>query len=686
MIKQTERLKKIHRDALTEFDGINTTLQAERLQCLQDRRFYSIASAQWEGDLGRQFENKPKFEINKIHLAVIRIINEYRNNRIDVDFQSKTGAESDKMADVCDGLYRADEQYSSAMDAFDNGFEEAVGGGFGAWRLSTAYEDDEDDEDERQRIIFEPIYDADTTVFFDLESKKQDKSDAKTCFVLTSMSPDSYRDKYDDAPDSWDKPISGPSFDWATPDLVWVCEYYVLEREARTVVTYLGASGEERKYNLNEVDDDLAAELEATGFIEARRKTTQAKRVHKYILSGGGVLEDCGRIAGKNIPIIPVFGKRWMVDNIERCMGHVRLAKDAQRIANMQRSKLAEFSALSSIEKPMFTPEQMQGVQHMWAQDSVKNYPFMLVNPITDGNGMPQPAGPVGYTKVANVPPAMAALLQITEQDLQDVLGAQSAGEQMQPNMSGKAVELIQTRLDGQAFIYMSNMAKAIKRSGEVWLSMARELYSDSGRKMKTVNKNGKPGSVEIMQPVPNETGDGVDYENNMLDADFDVAVEVGPSSSSKRGATVRSLMGLMQVTDDAETRALLGASVILNIEGDGLQDVKDFTRKKLLAMGAVKPTDEELAAMQQQAQNVQPDPQAEYLAAVSAEATARAHKSEAETIETIANTEKIRVDTAAKLSEIEASQREQLLSRVKTATAMPVNGEGLKGAVDAGI
>ncbi|MGQ8688669.1 hypothetical protein ACUTGF_28635, partial [Klebsiella pneumoniae] len=88
-------------------------------------------------------------------------------------------------------------------------------------------------------------------------------------------------------------------------------------------------------------------------------------------------------------------------------------------------------------------------------------------------------------------------------------------------------------------------------------------------------------------------------------------------------------------------------ASVILNIEGDGLQDVKDFTRKKLLAMGAVKPTDEEQAAMQQQAQNVQPDPQAEYLAAVSAEATARAHKSEAETIETIANTEKIRVDTA---------------------------------------
>jgi hypothetical protein len=35
-----------------------------------------------------------------------------------------------------------------------------------------------------------------------------------------------------------------------------------------------------------------------------------------------------------------VYGKRWFVDNIERCMGHVRLAKDPQRLKNMQLSKL----------------------------------------------------------------------------------------------------------------------------------------------------------------------------------------------------------------------------------------------------------------------------------------------------------------------------------------------------------
>jgi len=43
-------------------------------------------------------------------MAVLRIINEYRNNRITVNFSSKEGEEYDKLADTCAGLYRADEQ------------------------------------------------------------------------------------------------------------------------------------------------------------------------------------------------------------------------------------------------------------------------------------------------------------------------------------------------------------------------------------------------------------------------------------------------------------------------------------------------------------------------------------------------------------------------------------------------
>ena len=94
-ISKEQQLANLHAEALSEFDNIQSALRDERLQCLQDRRFYSLAGSQWEGPLLDQYENKPKFEVNKVHLAVIRIINEYRNNRITVDFTSKDGEERD---------------------------------------------------------------------------------------------------------------------------------------------------------------------------------------------------------------------------------------------------------------------------------------------------------------------------------------------------------------------------------------------------------------------------------------------------------------------------------------------------------------------------------------------------------------------------------------------------------------
>jgi len=214
-----ERFNKVHQSAVSSFNRIQSALRDERLQCLQDRRFYSIAGAQWEGPLGLQFENKPQMEVNKIHLAIIRIFNEYRNNRITVDFISKDGEDRDKLAEACSALYRADEQDSTAEEAYDNAFEEAVGGGFGAWRLRTCYEDDSDADDDRQRIRIEPIFDADSSVFFDLDAKRQDKEDAKECFVITALTREAFEEEYDQDPANWPKTVHQFVFRLATTSL-----------------------------------------------------------------------------------------------------------------------------------------------------------------------------------------------------------------------------------------------------------------------------------------------------------------------------------------------------------------------------------------------------------------------------------------------------------------------------------
>jgi hypothetical protein len=645
-----QRLQRVHTEALTEFDAIQSTMRDERFQCLEDRRFYSIAGAQWEGNLSEQYANRPRFEVNKVALSVMRIISEYRNNRVTVDFVPKDGSTNLKLADTCDELYRADEQDSSADEAYDNAFEEAVGGGFGAWRLSNQYEDEGDPENEQQRIVFQPIFDADTSVFFDLNAKRQDKKDAQKCYVLSAMTIQAYKDRFDDDPQTWPKVVNFVQFDWSTPDVVYIAEYYVKEQVTETLRIFRSLDGEETKYTEADFDDDpdLERMLLATGSVEVRERKIKRQRVHKYLLSGGKVLEDYGLIAGSEIPIIPCYGKRWFIDNIERCQGHVRLAKDAQRLKNMQLTKLGEISAYSTVQKPIFTPEQVAGHELAWADDNVKRYPYLLVNPVTNADGGEQPMGALDYTRAPEIPPAMAALLQITEQDMQEILGNQQQAEIMQPNMSGKAVELIQNKLDMQTFIYLSNFGKAVKRCGEVWLSMAREIYVEPNRKMKAIQTTGEPRTVELARPIVNKETGAIETENDIAEAKFDVAVDVGPSTTSRRASVVRAITGMMQITQDPQTLSILGSMAMMNMEGEGLADMQQYFRKQLLKLGVIEPNEEEAAAMQAEleAMQSQPDPQAQLAESLAMEARAKAAKAEADTEAALATAEKTRAQT----------------------------------------
>ena len=670
----SKKYREIHEKAIVDFDRIQSNLYQERKQCLEDRRFYSIAGAQWEGSVGDQFENKPRFEVNKIHLAVMRIINEYRNNRISVDFVPKDGTTNSQLADTCNGLYRADEEDSTSEEAYDNAFEEAAGGGFGAYRMTTEYEDEYDDENEKQRIRIEPIYDADSSVFFDMDAKRQDKSDAKYCYVMYSMTPEDYEMEYGKEAkkniSSVNKTIQYVEYDWYTPDVVYIAEYYRVEIKKETVKIYQTLTGDEERYTEQDFEDDpdLERKLEASGAQEVRQKKVKRKKVHKYIISGNEILEDCGYIAGKNIPIIPVYGKRWFVDSVERCMGHVRLAKDTQRLKNMLMSKLAEISSLSSISKPIFTPEQVSQHAIMWAEDTIKNFPYLLVDPITNADGQEQAAGPIAYTKSPEVPQALAALMQLVDIDTKELLGGQMEADKMLSHVSGKAHELLQKRIDSQAFIYMSNFARAIQRGGEIWLSMAREVYVEKGRKMKTIDSMEQVSSVELMKPVSGPAG--IEEENDLTKATFDVAVEVGPSSSSQREAALTSIIGMMQVVQDPETAQVLQAMAMMNMEGEGLGEAREFFRKKLVNMGVVKPTPEEAKAMQEAMANQQPSPQDQLFAATAAKEAAQAKKLEADTVKVASEVELNNSKTAKNYSDINVDKARVVQDAFKTPNA----------------
>lgn len=498
------------------------------------------------------------------------------------------------------------------------------------------------------------------------------------------MTRSAYVEEWGDDPSSWPADLSDSwgKFKWLTPDFVYVAEVYRAEENKQWTYVYRTLAGDEESYTDKDFEDDETLEetLQATGAREIRRKRTKSRKVRKLIMSGSKMLEDCGHIVGQNIPIVPIYGKRWFVGGVERVAGHVRYAKDPQRLANMLRSKVAEIAAFSSVEKPIFAPEQITpDVAQMWGDDNVKDYPYLLAHPLRDLNGNPIQMGPTGYTRSPQIPPAVAALMQVSEQDLSDVLGNQQAGEQVVSNISGKAVEMIQDKLDMQSYIYLSNRARAEKRSGEIWLSMARELYAQKGRTMRGIAKDGNVQPVELMRPVMDKE-QGQILENDISSANFQIATEVGPTSKTMKRGIVRDLTAISATTTDPETRAVIESLIIMNMDGEGMSDVNKWARQRLVKMGALQPTEEEAQQMAEAQANAKPDANQQYLEAAAQEAQAKAVKAAADTDLTKAKT----LETLAKVEAANTDQALAVLDRISPAptdvsvVAVPENPPGL--------
>lgn len=669
----TKELQRVHNHALIRFDDCYAKTRDERRQALEDRRFCTIAGAQWEGKLEDLYENKAKFEVNKTALAVRRIINDYRANRITVDFKGKN-EKAERQANFLDEKYRCDENQSNAEEAYDNAFQEAVKGGFGAWRLTHDLEDENDPDNAYQNIRIEPIYDADQTVFFDVGSKKQDKSDAKYVFLLNSYTKEDYKEEFGSEPSEWKTETRDRNFDWVQDNSVYVAEYYVLEKEKYMVYTYEDKEGNKEHYTDEDFEDDkdLKKKLKIFESKKIGEKEMTRNKVHKYILSGDKVLEDCGIVAGCMLPIVPVYGDYCVVSNIERFMGHVRMAKDPQRLKNMQLSKLAETAALTPVNKPIFTAEQIGPHQAMWTEDNIKNYPFLLVEPIEDANGNMVAQGPLAYTQSPEIPPATAAIMQIVEADMKEIMGDHQSAEQVKSGVSGDAYEQIQTKLDQQSYQYMSNMAKAIEVSGKIYIGMCPDIYGDKGREVDTLDKGGESHVKTLMQEVVK--GGETYVENDLSDAKFSVVVDVGPSSSTKKQAAAKSLTAAAQATSDPETISVLNALLMMNLEVEGGAQASEYFRRQLVTKGVFEPTEEDQQRMEEAAQNQQPDATQEYLKSEAEKNRAQAAKTVSEIEENKAQTVKIQAETAEIMAAIERNDLEAVAKIM--ANRQPTIGE----------
>jgi len=691
-------LVKLHREAMERFDAIWAVDAPERARALFDRRFATIRGAQWEGqgapdDDAEDGAGSARMEVPRFLRPLRRVIGEYRGSRVTVDFRS-TNDDGREASDDLDGMYRADEADSlgGGQLAYDNAFQEGIKGGMGGWRYRSRYEDDEDADNERQRVVIEPIYDADASLFFDPAAKAPDKSDARYAFLTFTVPRAQFESDYPEADAATFGDKLPWQFDWVRPDDVTLAEYYVIEDRSRDRVTLtlkaldgIEADNlpEPRRYWQSELDEEedgksLLSRLRDEGWKITARRKVKRQRVRKYLLSGAEVLEDSGEIPGDCIPLVPYYAERSYIDGVERISGMVRPVIDAVRIHNLVVSKLADAANGPARRIPVFAPEQMDArIAQDWAAYTRDNPAFLFAKPIRneqDGSVIlgPQPGTWIEPEQVA---PTVGALFAAMGQTVDDLMGVNAAAESVPANTSAAAIQLVHDRGDVNDFLWSDNFGIAMQRGGRIWLGMARELYGEAGRRMPVVDKAGKRSTTTLAQARSDKGGE---YRINDLSAGrWDVVADVGPATRTRRDAVVKAQIAMAQAcqaSGDAEGALACLGIAMLNTEGEGLEAAQAWWHKRGVAAGWAEPTEEEKA--EQANAEPQPDPnmvlaQAQVIAAQAEVTKAETGRIEAETrkITAQATAQKALADAAAALAGIDRADRAQILAEVRAET-----------------
>lgn len=603
-----EKIKKLHDKAFQHGE-------VTREQASDDLVFYYVT--QWDDNLLSESQLQYRGQFDILRKAGRQIMSSLAANPVQVDFEPKAESRMDG-ADLMDGLYRSDDRVNSSVEAYNIASNESVVCGFGAWMLYTEYQTNMIG-DFNQVIRRKPLYEANNKVFWDPNAKLQDKSDAVYVSILHSYTPEAYRklvaemtgvDEDDVDMQSFKHPEESYTFPWYSQnEIVYVSEFFHREKVKDKVVLLVSPLGSEltmRESDLEDVMDELIEE----GYEIEAEKEIERWQVTRYLASGAEVIDE-SVIAGQNIPVVPMYGERGFVEDEEYYEGITRLAKDPQRLRNFQMSYLADIVSRSPRPKPIFYPEQVQGFEHMYEENGAdNNYPYLLQNPM-NVNGEPLPLGPVAQMPEQTMPQALIASIELSRQAVEDVANAGLPQDIADPDLSGKAVYALQNRLDNQSAVYQQNMKHAKRRDGEIYASMAAEVY-DAPRPVTLTLPDGQRKQAEIMESVMDrDTGEMVTM-NDITNIEFDVFADIGPAYSTQKEQTKEDLIRLLGMVQPGTPEFQMLLLKYLNLtDGSDMSDVREYANKQLVLAGFKEPETDEEKAMVQQAQQAanQPDP-----------------------------------------------------------------------------
>lgn len=496
---------------------------------LDDLRFVTVPGAQWDEAQKKARKNRPCYEFPILRGHWRQVVNDQKKARPGIKVRAVEDGDVEG-AELRQGLIRNIESVSNAERAYDGAFELLTAAGFGAFQCVTEYSsDDAWEQDLRIKAIPDPL----STVWPDPDAREPGARDMQYCFVEESISREEFERRWPEA-DAVSFETSHSYGDWFGEQDVRIAQYWRMVPFTRTIV--LLSDG--RSVDSAELTPEMADQLAQQGVSSVRTREVRGHKPVVSIVSGKEELEGPVDSVFKKIPIILIYGNRFLIEGKWIWSGMVRSARDAQKLANYNLTTGQETLAKQHKAVPVVTAKMLEGkgVKALWDASNAVELPYL---PITPDPQMP--GGPVYLSP----PPTHAAFVQMGQMSIdlvKSATGIYDASLGARSNeTSGRAIIARQKEGDTATFDYQDALAFGIQTAGELLLDALPKVY-DTPRAVRVLGRDGGEKWVRLYE----QTQDGR-VLNDLSAGQYDVTVSTGPAYDTMRMEFVDALTQLGQ-------------------------------------------------------------------------------------------------------------------------------------------
>tara|TARA_R100000951_G_scaffold116759_1_gene130482 strand:+ start:190 stop:2286 length:2097 start_codon:yes stop_codon:yes gene_type:complete len=572
----------------------------QRQQARECDRFLLDKDGQWEESVARSLDSqkRPRYTFDQVTPVIENIMSDIEDMEFGSNVKPASGEATKELAKTYEGMTRSIEADSNATSIYRNACRRLIRRGFDAWMIKAKFKDEWSFD---QDLVVESIPNAINRVWTANTASKADSSDSDVGYVLTSVTPEAYKEQFPDGlMVSIDDADLGEHYDQYRPEVIIFGERYYKKETMREVCQLSNGEIVEKDENFEKVVDEYLAQ----GIKVVREKKVKDFKIYHRFFDGGGMLSEERETVFRTLPVVTVYGNFELLgENSKITYSGITLKEmDYQRVFNYAKSREIEEGALAPRKKLLMSKKMAKGNEQQISSLNVSADPVLFVNPDPEFGPVQELGGAQVNPNLANLANDMAMGMQITG-GTNNAMNGQYAGR-----MSEEALRMQIDRGTGATRKWVNALVNGIRRTCEILVQTIPSVY-DTKRQFMILGQDGSEEMVTLNDEVYDTQTQTMVRVNTLNKGKYKVFCDAGPAFANKMEAGLSAMLQYAAIDPSIVNTG--GDLMLKSIDAPLVDEMAQRKRAQLLQAGMIpqeQMTDEEIAAAQQAAQQPQPE------------------------------------------------------------------------------